>query len=446
MGAKSKIIKPFLILTSIIFILLFVMILQSIISLDLFQTFKMTYIYTAYFILFFLWLDKSRRFSLNMVVIYYMFFQAAGLPLAYVVNPEYTLLRLNRSKMFYGLYIDRYIALSLLALTCIILVFIFSKNSKKYSYEIDFNNIEKRTNVYYEIGMTLLLLFTIYMSFNYIVGNIPIGNYESYKNWANSSRIRNYLQIGYWISSILICSTTTKKKIGIATIIFLIPSTILFLAGNRNDVLFPLLIGFGIYVYRFRKVPKFVLIIIIITLLVISPMIVSLRNGAITFQSVSDNIAISLAELGSQLTAVSHMFTWLDAGEDYAWGLTYLYGAIGALFGPIFSELRPLIEDSRYWISGRVSTLGFAMSAEVYFNFGLIGLLLTYCLVGYYFVKNENKKRNVDELIIYGAIIFYLLFLVRNSFGYSIAYAVIFVVVYLFEKIIRKNFYVDKKL
>ena len=373
-----------------------------------------------------------------MMVLYYTFIQGVGISIAYFLDPRYTVDQVMRAKFFYGEYVDKYIALMLLAVSIAMIATIINtrnvREEKKYQESLQ-TYISK---VFFFLGILLLLFFTVFMVINLVTGNVVIGNYESYKRWANSNVIRNYSQIGYWIASIFICACGTKKQIGISFFIFLIPSVILVVAGNRNDIMFPLLIGLGLYYLRFKKVPKSIIILILVFIFIMFPLIIQLRNGVITqntgatliYSSFITRIAETFFELGGQLHAVSNMFEWLNNGESKAYGLTYIYGFMASLFGALIPEIRVFFEGSRYYLSERLPSLGFAMSAEVYFNFGILGVIIVYWLIGMYISKYETRERTEKELIKYGFVMLWLLILVRNSFGYSLVYAKVFVVLY----------------
>ena len=144
-----------------------------------------------------------------------------------------------------------------------------------------------------------------------------------------------------------------------------------------------------------------------------------------------------MTELGSQVIPVSNMFMWIDEGEGFAYGMTYLYASFASIFGAIFLQIREAYFSSSFAISGRLPSLGFAMVAEAYFNFGIIGVSLFYWAFGRYTVISENRERDTDRLVIYGFVMFMMLFLVRNSVEYSISYVWKFALLYYFEKFLR---------
>lgn len=425
-----------------IFSIFFILILANVISLTYRDAFVCCYIYTMMFALVITFCPSIPKISVGMMVIYYTFIQATGIPIAYLFAPEYTTEQLSRSKYFNGTCMDKYAALSLLAVSVsLIAVIIRSRKKPKETQQREENtevckqSFEQR--VFFYIGFALLSFFALFMIMSMLTGNIVFGDYGVYKSWANTSGVRNYSQIGYWLASVFICVGGTKKQIRLSSVIFLMPSTILVLSGNRNDILFPLLIGIGIYYMRYKKLPISVLIASAVFVLYISPLIIQLRRGLETISTgVFESIGESCYELGGQLHAVSQMFSWLENGEEYAYGLTYLYGFLGSLFGNLIPEIRAYFSSSRYFIGARVPNLGFAMTAEVYFNFGVIGLLILYFLLGSYIARRENRNRNTVQFIVYGFTMLWLIILVRNAFAYSFVYAKVFIVLFLIAYVI----------
>lgn len=430
---------PFIILL-LFFALFFSLILLDVFSFNYHQTFLIAYIYFAGFIFTLVFNKKIPRISMSMIVIYYTLIQAIGIPLAYIFAPKFTIEQIKRSKYLYGLYMDKYLAVLLLGVTVFLIAFlIFGKNNLSYSNRKTNNTQTTCQKIYCYIGVSFLLFFAFFMLLNVLIGNIKLGDYAGYKIWANSNAIRNYSQIAFWISSILICYCGTKRQILFSIIVFSIPALILLIAGNRNDVLFPLLIGLGIYCVRFKEVPKFILAISVLLIFIISPMIVSLRNNIFSIEgSILESIGESLFELGAQLHCVSTMFSWLENGENFAYGMTYTLGILGSILGDFFPEINTFFNASRFFIASRVPNLGFAMAAEIYFNFGVPGILIIYFIVGVISSKNELKDRTVQQNLWYGFFMLWLLILVRNVFGYSFVYFKVFFIIFIIGELLNK--------
>lgn len=429
----------------VIFCIIFSAILLDVFRLTYEKAFILSYVYDIVFILLFLIHKPFRNSTPAIFIILYSFVQSVGIALANLLNPEYTAFRMLRENYFYGAYEDKYISLSLLALSIMLLMMLSKQNkeSTKTTYVVQPPN-----RVFYILGLLLLCLFTLYITFKAITGAIPFGNYELYKEIVSHDSLQNYLQKGYFMCSVFICSAGSKKQILLAFLLFLLPSGILLAAGNRNDILFPFLIGIGIYSVRFNKTPKLLITSLALFVFVVSPFLVSYRTGNIeNSESLKDNftekMGESFFELGGQLAPVSSTFYWLENGEDYALGQTYSYSIYALIGGTINSNIRYQYENSPYCIGSRLPGFGYAMSAEVYYNWGIIGIILIYLFLGKFISRYEVQRHNLSstqDYLKYGFLMLWILILVRNAFAYSFIDAIIFFIIY------SLGCYIDNKI
>lgn len=445
---KQLYLPVFLAIGSLLFVILSILVLVSFINLSMTQSFVLAYVFLSFFALFVHLNKRINRLSMGMMVLYYTVIQGIGIPLAHLLDSEYVYIYLNRAKVFYGNYMDKYVALTVLAVSVVIfsIAISYNKRQKNGLYHVQEQmfgeSIKAIDNCYYEVGAFFVTAFALYMVINLIMGNIPLHNYLDYKLWSDN-QMRNYLQILYWIGIVLICSAGSKKNIIRASIIAIIPAFILIITGNRNDVIIPLTIGVGLYVYRFLKLPKLLISAIIVFILIISPTIASSRGNGVTFKiedSILTTMAGSLCELGGQLTPISNMFSWLEQGESYAYGMTFVYSSAAYIFGMVLPEFRQAYYASQYALSARLPTLAFTMSGELYFNFGIIGVIIAYFFLGKSMIRVESYRGDVDYLVKHGFFMFLMMFLVRNQVEFSLVYVIIFYIIYFTEKLLRENF------
>lgn len=417
----------------------FVLILVDAIDITRINIFYIAYIYTIFFAFTIYYATKIKPFTAGMMIVYYIFIQGTGIPFANLFVPEYVAEQLNRSLYFSGKYMDNYISLILLSVSCILIgIILFGTQDKPIEIEEKIGDLYHK-KIFFLLGLISLCFFACYMVFSFITGQIVIGDYAAYKAWSGTV-LRNYSQICFWISSVFICASGNRKQIFSCFLIYLFPAAIMLMSGNRNDVLFPLLIGLGIYYLRYKRIPRILFVIIFVVVFMAGPVIIHLRNGGnVTFSdmfiNIRNSIGESLFELGAQLHAVSNMFSWLERGEDYALGATFFLGFLASILRRIFPSIVTYYETSRYYILDRVPSLGFSISAEVFFNFSVIGVIVIFILLGKIMGKYEGKIDNLNKLIWYGFFMLWLLILVRNSFGYSLVYFKVFIVLFLFERI-----------
>lgn len=425
---------------SMLFEVLFILMASKTIILPPTTTYYISYLYAVYFFAVIISSKNIKWLTAGMMVVYYTFILGAGIPFAHIFAPEYTNVQLSRSLYYHGQYLSQYISLCFLSTTTILIALIIFGNEMEYSSMQDDDVESVYQKSFYYVGLAALVFFAFYIFFNYARGNIVFGDYAAYKDWAGNG-IRNYSQMAFWISSVFICSCGNKKNIAIGLFVYLIPASIMFLAGNRNDVLFPLLIGIGLYFLRYHEIPKKLILGMILVVLLGGPLIVQLRRGfTVEFSSIFSDIGQSLGEsffeLGGQLHSVSNMFSWLESGEGYAFGATYLLGFFSSLLGSFVPSITQYYQSTRFYLPPRIKGLGFSMSAELYFNFSVIGVLLVYFFIGKFIAKREKKINNINSLLWYGFIMLLLLILARNTFNHSLVYLKIYIVMYLCARLL----------
>lgn len=423
---------PILTMIMSLFALVSSLILIGIIELDVHQSNIMTYLFILSMFIFFVRDKAVNKFGVGSMSIYYLFLVSFGFPIVYLINPERADLEILRPRYLNALYYDEYIALSILAFSCIIIGINLKFNKREVFYS---KKIIKTNNYYFQIGIILISAYALYLAMSWMLNLIPL-EYLQFKEWA-ANQAHNYLQMGFWFGVIFCISTANRKQLITTILIALIPTFILTITGNRNDFLYPLLIGIGIYVHRVGKIPKKILILVGIMVFVVSPIISSTRAQGITLEldnSVIDLFTNSLLEIGAQLNSVSQMFYWLSTGEMHAFGMTYLYATLALFIGIISPTFRNLYFASRFSIESRLPMLAFTMPAELFFNFNFIGVFITYIFIGRYIRNQDTLTLTEDELVKYGFWSLMLLHWVRNQFYFSATYIFIFFGIFLFEK------------
>lgn len=268
------------------------------------------------------------------------------------------------------------------------------------------------------MGIGLIVLFAIYLLIAYASGNIP-STYTAFKDWSGT-RLFNYLRYGFWFGAIFVGAAGIRRKATIGLLVGLIPGAILVMTGNRNDVLYPLLVGAGVYFFGRKERPWVLAVLLVVAILNFAPAISLSREGdidAASGTSVRDRFLAALAEFGGQGRPVTEMFSWVNHGEGLALGGTYLVPTLVGLLGWVDPSLREWLVGSRFYLESRLPGLGFSMPGELYFNFGWLGVAVGYGLVGGALVTLEDRARTVDSRLIYGFTTLSLLHMQRNSFG-----------------------------
>ena len=95
-----------------------------------------------------------------MLIIHYMVVESIGILISFILTPEYATRRLNRTKMFYGDYLSRYVLLSSLAVLILLLsLLLFSKSVRNNNVSYDDAEDKEEKNYYYHVAKRAFLHF-----------------------------------------------------------------------------------------------------------------------------------------------------------------------------------------------------------------------------------------------------------------------------------------------
>lgn len=290
------------------------------------------------------------------------------------------------------------------------------------------------------LGVFLIAAFAVYLTVLFLLGAVPM-TYLAFKDWAGS-RFFNYLRYGYWFGAILVASGGSPRLVRLGAVAAIPPSLILVATGNRNDVLYPLLLAVSLYFLRRRGKPWIPLGLTALAVLLVSPMISGSRATGVRLTESGSPwalVAASLEELGAQVRPVTIMLNWLHQGEPLAYGGTYAFplGALATRWADpsVTSEFL----ESRYSLETRLSGLGFSMPGELFFNFSFAGVLAGYLFSGVILARLELQADSVDGLVRYGFVALVLLHLQRNSFGFLGIVIGLFAIIVFTERFSRPH-------
>lgn len=374
------------------------------------------------------------------IVFYYMWFIGFGVPLAALLIPEAPqVTRVTNSSY----YLD-YVSLSLLAISG------FALGARKRrpgqtgpptGARTDRRAKQHRSQTsgpQHRLAVMAILLigaFTLYLVALFLLGSIPT-SYSLFKEWS-ANRMFVYTRYGFWFGSVILASVGNARQVRLGLILGSMSAVVLLITGNRNDVLYPLLISLCVYYMRLRRVPWKSVGAIFLAIMILGPIIAATREKGVSVAGVgttlADSFAASLAELGAQARPVIAMFGWLAEGESYKFGGTYIQPALSMLIDFV-SDSGPETVVSPYSLAARLPGLGFSMPGELYFNFGSVGVMVGYVMTGRLLLTLEDRAQVSGSYITYGFVCFSMLHLQRNSFGDFGVAVLLFVAVLTLEK------------
>jgi len=234
------------------------------------------------------------------------------------------------------------------------------------------------------------------------------------------------------------------------------------LTGYRSAALFPFLVGVILWVKIGRKIPVVVAIICVALVVIIIPVIGVLRTekyqdiGGETISQAAEESKIldGFRTMGQTAGVLAHVFRLVPAYEPYRYGTTYLKALIGSLpnilprmaesertatkrkafFKPeAVSELRPAD-----WLTYRINRdrflrgegVGFSAIGEPYLNFGPLGVIGFFLLLGWGLGRLDgiDLRFHPNLIIAVGALYWPLVKTVRNDINNFIKPAVFTVI------------------
>lgn len=291
-------------------------------------------------------------------------------------------------------------------------------------------------DLYIKISFTIVLLYSVVLLVSVISGRLPLTNYADVREWFSTQPILSYLLRLAWVAIPTYFYFADSRN---EYFKFCFPVGIMFvilmLTGNRNEILYPLAVAIGVFVWkRFhikgkQKLPKFIVIGALFIIFVLNPLISSTRQSGFNFQTLitgSFGIESALSELGQQLNPFSIILYALDKGiTSFKYGMTYIVPSVSILslnliFGTSYYnssiDYNPTIILNSLGHYGR----GFSYIAEFYLNFGILGIVVCMFLIGRYLGKRENATFSSRKLLFYFQIMTFFMITSRNICGYNI--------------------------
>lgn len=242
----------------------------------------------------------------------------------------------------------------------------------------------------------------------------------------------------------LIIATGSKRKIAVATMVYIPIVALQFLSGNRGEVMYGVLIIIAILSLKYKNAINVRRIIIFIVLsIIILPTIASVREGGtFSFNGFSSQLSAFLSELGFQIVPTTYTVDYIDNTHNYQFGATYLYDIVLRLAGILgcdttsmrlsMAKVDNMLPDFGYG-------LGYSQVAESYYNFGLIGIGVEMFIISRLGLLFEKKiKDDIDGslIIIYVCMAVNLVNITRNKFDSTFIFLVYSFLIYFCNKVI----------
>lgn len=299
---------------------------------------------------------------------------------------------------------------------------------------LSFDSLERR--LYLQLCLAIISLYSFILLMSVVTGRLPLTNYADVKDWFSTQPFLSYLLRLAWVAIPTYIYFAESKQEYIS---FFIPLGIMFLilmiTGNRNEILYPAAVAVGISIWKrcyFQgktKLPKLIIVGILIVVFVLNPLISSTRQSGLSISNLitgSFGVSDVLLELGQQLNPFSIILYALDQEiTSFKYGMTLIVPTVSILslnlmWGTsIFNdsiEYNPTVVLNHLGHYGR----GFSCIAEFYYNFGMIGMIVCLFIIGRYMGKRENATFSKRKILFYFQIMPLLMVFSRNILGYNV--------------------------
>lgn len=341
----------------------------------------------------------------------------------------------------------RALCLSMMAFLCYSLaVIIGTRKRKKEDIEAAPNklliNEEGAANLLGWIGVVFIGLMLFYLFALMLTGELRLTmSYLSFMELIRGSAIYQNLLFAYsaGICYVMSCGNRVQTKIGVS--LFSLAAIILFMTGNRGEVLYAGLACMGVLRrkgYRFNL--KMIVGIALLVFIVI-PFIARTRLEGVAagFSSIGIDFTGTIVGLGGQLRCTTRVLDQFASGSrQFIYGYSY--------YSPIFNIIDHFVpfnvrltDPVSFDFLTAFNGWGFNQIAEGYANFGAIGSCAYFFLTGLFLSKKESKEMNKLELAYFASICATLINVSRNRFAFFWGHILILSAVYLIVRFVGRR-------
>lgn len=327
---------------------------------------------------------------------------------------------------------------------------------------IFFKTINKKS--YYYTGLFLLII-SILPHLLYMVDVIRVGigmGYTFlYKEQIGSSLniFEGFFYISLFLLAIGIKNIKIKKFL---TLFPLIDVVIYLIAGSRGNaipILFAIILFYNQNIKKIESREKYKIIVVMLLVTIFVPVISIYRvDKSTTFLDLvksfllGDNSIISqlFGEMGGSKYTLIECMKLIPSKIDYMNGVTYLGSIIDCIFPSFIVSSQKL--GITVWLGSWLQDIlnlsygpGFAITSEVYVNFGYygLGLFLFLGIIIYNFLEKENKIhnfRNVCSPILFIYLSTYIRGQSIDTFTKIFIYLIIpFLILKLIDLLVKKD-------
>lgn len=399
--------------------------------------------------------DKIATFGLCSVLLLYTICTQFGMVIVYFLLGESFVsdYQIWTLAFLYSENLSRAIALGIISITIytIVVYVVSSKSCSMDKRQPAINKLgdnEKTVVVY--IGYAMLAVTFLYLLYFLATGQISLhSSYNDFiSNVSKNNLLWNYMLIIYATGIAYVVAAGNKKQLKTGLIMYGATALILFLTGNKGEVLYATLACVGVYQYRGNKMSMKLALMILMVVFVIIPVITASRGEGV-LGSLSGNGGLNggsftsaFTEMGMQIRLSAYVLDEFQNGtRSLIWGYSYYSPFVNIIDRLLFNVGIRIPAPASYNFVSRFPGYGFSQIAEAYCNFGLTGVMIFHFLLGLILSKIESRKEMLSpaKLAYFTSIITILINATRNRFSFVPGQILIMSMIYLLIKLICQS-------
>lgn len=340
------------------------------------------------------------------------------------------------------------IIISALAFEAFTIAWLLGLNKKQSSPEngVQLNSYtEARENAAcYTLGMVMLAGVLFYFVILLVTGKMSFNmSYTDYRDSVmKGNALYSWILVFYPTGLLYVIASADGKKRSFGIALFVATAAIFLVTGNKGEVFYAVLAALGILGHQKKKLNPKIVTLLCIVMFVIIPVVTSTRSigvgkgFSLEFASLTD----PFLEIGMQIRCLVYSIDGVEDGRYlFMYGYSYLR-PIAAVLGYLLFPLRYLpgipidLTSSKSDFSG----YGFTQVAEGYLNFGIIGAVLVFAVLGWFLGKLEFKRMNTRKLCLIGSILVILINASRNTFIFVPGQIAVMLILYYAVKVLPR--------
>ena len=368
----------------------------------------------------------------------------------YLISPEVAAKSINQnviSIIFNSQQYGRALCLSMMAFLCYSLAVQIGSRRRGIK-ETDSRpsklliNEEGAANLIGWIGVVFISLMFLYVGGLMLTGGLRLSmSYTSFMELVSGSSIYQNLLFIYsaGICYVIACGNKAQLKIGVT--LFGLVAIVLFMTGNRGEVLYAALACLGVLRRKGYKFNVKIVLGICVLVFIVIPFIARTRLEGVAagFSSIGLDFTGTIVGMGGQLRCTTRVMDQFASGaRQLIYGYSY-YDPIINIFDHLVPFSIRLKDPASYDFITAFRSWGFNQIAEGYANFGAIGSCAYFFITGLFLSRKESKEMSAVQLAYYGSICATLINVSRNRFAFFWGHVLILTAVYIVVRYIGNH-------